>query len=358
MALHRLKGDNATMREYVDVQLDKNEVVFQGSEHEALAVYLSGHLVFQFKEPTAIKYIRLHLSGSRRINLPTRARWKKPSSEDEFYKTSWDFHDAYRTTPEILPAGEHRYPFNVVLEGSMPETVEGLKDASIAYVFTVEIGRKHGRKIRYRRPLRVMRIPSPWDEVWADKIAYRVHLRNQTVPFGSSLVVEYDITPLLSDLRIEYIESQLLEERELTLDKKKPVSDRNVSLATAILASDQHTLDDSTDQAKSTGGYHSRRSLDLPSRLGACVQDTNTMGITVRHQLKINVRMQNPSGQSSELRLRIPVSIYLSPYYRVWEGESFTGEAPPIPAVIDVEEAPPPYGQHQLDRMFDGRQWV
>jgi hypothetical protein len=50
----------------------------------------------------------------------------------------------------------------------MPETLEGLKDASIAYSFTVEIGRKHGKNISYRKPLRVIRAPKPAcaDLVW------------------------------------------------------------------------------------------------------------------------------------------------------------------------------------------------
>jgi hypothetical protein len=43
----------------------------------------------------------------------------------------------------------------------MPQTLEGLKDASIMYSFAVEIGRKHGKNITYRKPLRVIRAPKP-----------------------------------------------------------------------------------------------------------------------------------------------------------------------------------------------------
>jgi hypothetical protein len=50
------------------------------------------------------------------------------------------------------------------------------------------------------------------------------------------------------------------------------------------------------------------------------------------------------------------VSIYLSPHYRVWEGETFSGEAPPIFMESELsDEAPPPYEQHELDRAFDGQ---
>lgn len=92
-------------------------------------------------------------------SLPARTAWKRQASEEEFYKRTWEFHDSYRTTPQVLPAGEYKLPFNVVLEGSLPESVEGVKDASIAYMFTVEIGRKHGRDVKFQKPLRVIRVP-------------------------------------------------------------------------------------------------------------------------------------------------------------------------------------------------------
>jgi hypothetical protein len=49
-------------------RLDKDFVLFQGSEQEALAVYLSGILSLRLKETTTIKYIRLHLRGVRRVS--------------------------------------------------------------------------------------------------------------------------------------------------------------------------------------------------------------------------------------------------------------------------------------------------
>ncbi|KAL2829453.1 hypothetical protein BDW59DRAFT_142113 [Aspergillus cavernicola] len=362
MTLHRLKGEHGgSQREYVDVQLDKSYVAFQGSQQEALAVYLSGNLVFRFKEPATIKHIRVHLSGVRRVSLPSRTGWKKSCKEEEFYKKSWDFHDAYRTTPEVLPVGDHRYPFTVVLEGSMPESVERMKEASIAYFFTVEIGRKHGRDVSYRKPLHVIRSPTLYDvamtldEVWAEKLLYRIHIPSKAVAFGTSLDVNYDFVPLLQDLKIEYIESQLLEVREFAINEDEVVSGRNSSTTTTILSSDRYIIDDNTAECtmKSIGGYQFSRTLHLPKTLGQCVQDTDALGITVKHKLQVNARMQNPDGHVSELRLTIPVSIYLSPYYRVWGGDSFVSEdLPPIPVICDSEEVPPPYGQHETDRLY------
>ncbi|KAL3481048.1 HECT-type ubiquitin ligase-interacting protein apyA [Aspergillus californicus] len=355
MALHRLKAETASVRDHVDIQLDKSHIVFHGCEQEALAVYLSGNLILRLKESTTIKHIRLHLSGMRRLSsLPSRAGWKK-SLEEQFYTQTWEFHDLYRATPEVLASGEHTYPFNVVLEGSLPETLEGFKDAAISYNFRAEIGRKQGKDMHLRKPLRVIRVPTPGvgeitlDEIWAEKIAYRIDIPSKVVAFGTCLDVNYLFSPVVQDLKIEYIESQLVEVREVAIDSSDLSSGRPSS--TTILASDRYTIDDST---KSLAGYQFSRSLPLPKTLGHCVQDIDTMGIKVKHQLKIIARMQNPDGHCSELRLTIPVSVYLSPYYPAWEGASFVAEAIPLPLVGDSEEAPPAYGQHELDRVYSG----
>ncbi|KAL2802776.1 hypothetical protein BJX63DRAFT_440620 [Aspergillus granulosus] len=368
MSLRRHKLEAVKSKEFVDIQLDKDNVVFQGTEQEAMGVYLSGNLVFNLKEATTIKHIRLNLCGVRRVTLPFRAAgFKRLSRETEFYKQSWQFHDAYRTTPEIFSAGSYEYPFNVILEGSMVESLEGLKDASITYFFTVEIGRKHGKNITYRKPLRIIRAPKPagvdltLDEIWAQKLAYRVEVPSKVVAFGTSVDVNYDFVPLLAGLQIIYIDSQLIETRDLTLNEGELVSGRNNSSTTAVLASDRYEVDESTPHytTKSTNGFHFSRSLQLPRSLGQCVQDMSAMGIEIKHKLKIHVRMQNPDGHFSELRVSIPVSIYLSPHHRVWEGETVAGEAPPIFVESELsDEAPPPYGQHELDRSFNEQRQV
>ncbi|OJJ00829.1 hypothetical protein ASPVEDRAFT_51907 [Aspergillus versicolor CBS 583.65] len=367
MALHLLKSPTLHS-EYADVDLDQDHVVFQGSPQEALAVYLSGNLTFRCKDPLTIKHIRLHLTGVRRkkgtnrCSLPLRTAWKRQASEEEFYKHTWEFHDSYRTTPQVLPAGEYKFPFNVVLEGSLPESAEGVKDASIAYMFTVEIGRKHGRDVKFQKPLRVVRVPEncaqdiTLDEVWAEKIAYQIHVPNKIVAFGTSLDVNHAFVPAMRGLKIEYVESQLLEIRDFALNEADMDTGKNNTSSTTILSSDRYLLDNNPPDVavKDTSGFQFARSLHLPKILGQCMQDIDTKGIRIKHKLKINVRMHNPDGHVSELRLAIPVSIYLSPYYRIWEGSSIAGLATPPPqgALSPSDEAPPAYGSHELDRLY------
>lgn len=107
--------------------------------------------------------------GNRRL---TRVNsWHLPSSsagggrkswrERVFYEKTWRFREPGKGKTEILPAGNYEYPFNIVLEGSMPESVEGLSDTYVTYRFKAEIGRKYAKDIVVRRPLRIIRTLEP-----------------------------------------------------------------------------------------------------------------------------------------------------------------------------------------------------
>lgn len=74
-----------------------------------------------------------------------------------FYEKTFNFRDPGKGKTEILPGGNYEYPFNLVLEGSMPESVEGLNDTYVTYRFKAEIGRKYAKDIVVRRPLRIIR---------------------------------------------------------------------------------------------------------------------------------------------------------------------------------------------------------
>lgn len=78
-----------------------------------------------------------------------------------FYDKTWRFRDPGKGKTEILAAGNYEYPFDVVLDGSMPESVEGLSETWVMYRFKAEIGRKYAKDIVARKPLRIIRTLDP-----------------------------------------------------------------------------------------------------------------------------------------------------------------------------------------------------
>ncbi len=61
--------------------------------------------------------------------------------EEEFLRKTWDFQNNGKRTSEVLPAGNYEYPFDVILPGSTPESVEGLADTWIVYRMKATIER-------------------------------------------------------------------------------------------------------------------------------------------------------------------------------------------------------------------------
>ena len=81
--------------------------------------------------------------------------------EKTFYEKTWTFRDAGRNKTEVLSPDNYEWPFDVILEGTLPESVEGLKSAYVIYRLKAEIGRKRAKDIVVRKPLRLVRTLGP-----------------------------------------------------------------------------------------------------------------------------------------------------------------------------------------------------
>lgn len=86
---------------------------------------------------------------------------KKQGREEIVYERTWKFRDAGRGKTEIMPADNYEFPFDVILPGSLPESVEGLQDTWVTYRLKAEIGRKYAKDLHARKPLRIIRTLDP-----------------------------------------------------------------------------------------------------------------------------------------------------------------------------------------------------
>nr|A1CTF4.2 RecName: Full=Probable HECT-type ubiquitin ligase-interacting protein creD; AltName: Full=Carbon catabolite repressor D [Aspergillus clavatus NRRL 1] len=365
-------GGSASYAKYFDIRLDEGYIVFRGGEQEAASAQLSGKLLLCLSEPLAAKHVRLNLTGISRVcwHLPSgsasgsRKSWR----EKVFYEKTWTFRDAGKSKTEVLAAGNYEFPFHVILEGSMPESVEGLSDTYVTYRFKAEIGRKYAKDIVVRKPLRIIRTlessalelshAMSVENIWPNKIEYSISTPTKAVIFGTSLRVDFKLIPLLKGLKIGQIVSQLIESHDLTLNPEDPDSIRNTYKSTRTIVSDEYELDDEGSLEiidEEAEGYQFSRYLDLPKTLTRCLQDTDTRGIKIRHKLKFRVQLLNPDGHISELRATLPVSIFISPNLAIDENNNLVDQTPQTArrAVDDIaQQAPPLYGEHQFDQLY------
>ena len=92
--------------------------------------------------------------------------WYQPSGsgassikyEEEFLRHTWDFPNNGKRTSETLPAGNYEYPFDMILPGSTPESVEGLTETWLVYRMKATIERNLlQQNLVARKQVRVIR---------------------------------------------------------------------------------------------------------------------------------------------------------------------------------------------------------
>lgn len=124
-----------------------------------------------------------------------------------------------------------------------------------------------------------------------------------------------------------------------------------------MVAKDLYTVPEDPDILdEEAEGYKFSRHIELPKSLTKCVQDLETRGIKIRHKLKFNILLHNPDDHTSELRATLPVSLYISPSLAINDNNELVDQSP-VAARRAIEnelthQAPPLYGDHQLDQMY------
>lgn len=387
-------GGSSTSVKHFDIRLDNDYIVFRGGEDEAASAQLAGSVVLCVTEPLNISHVQLTLSGIIHMSyVPAQHpsypysntniyRWQATSAssmsgrknaykEKTFFEKTWPFKVAGKDKSLMLMPDNYEWPFDCILEGSLPESVEGLKDAWIIYRLKAEIGRKRGKDIVVRKPLRIVRTLDPSalelahamsvENIWPNKIEYSISIPSKAIIFGSFLRVDFKLIPLLKGLVIGQISTQVREEQEFIVDPEWGISalGGGQTKHDRVIATDLYTIDAEKDEQiidEAAEGFQFSRFVELPKSLHQCLQDCNVKGIKVRHKVKFNVQLHNPDGHISELRANLPVAFYISPNLPINENNDVVDQSPQASrAAVENDMnncAPPLYGEHMLDKLY------
>lgn len=209
-----------------------------------------------------------------------------------------------------------------MLPGDFCESVEGIPEASITYHLKATVARgKLAYDLHAKKRLRVIRTlessaleflhAMSVENIWPNKVEYSVVIPQKAVVFGTSIPLETRFTPLLKGLKIGDITCRLMEVHEILVttptghNMREHKREREVKHWTLSVNNEEHWNDMIEDSGQE--GWILNTQLDLPRKLGKCMQDTNVHGIKIRHKLKLVVALHNPDGHVSE------VSRYPSP---------------------------------------------
>ncbi|RGP81062.1 hypothetical protein FLONG3_851 [Fusarium longipes] len=265
-----------------------------------------------------------------------------------------------------LPAGNYEWPFELLMPGNTTESLEGLADASITYCLRATIHRgKLVRHISCDKRLQILRTLAPTalefmhnvsvERTWVNKVDYSVSIPSKAVAFGSSVLLEIRITPLVKGVKLDKIGVKLVQFHELSMHSRHHIYtrehkyQRDVSKWDIEVSREQHWQDviEETNQE----GWVIKQTLDVPKTLAECSQDIDAHGIKIYHKLKIHIPIRNEDGHISHLDMGIPIDIFMSPFVALGEQGGVIDRSHEITLQGVEMVGPPLYGQHILDQL-------
>ncbi|OIW25197.1 hypothetical protein CONLIGDRAFT_583411 [Coniochaeta ligniaria NRRL 30616] len=364
-----------------EIRLDSDFLVFRGNEHESSGQLLKGTVVLCLPSPLKVEDIHLRLTGTLHLSwtdskvTPTGISSQKVDKTSVILNHRWKpfvgigAADSSSTTRAItLPAGNYEWPFELELPGNTSESVEGLPEASITYKLKATVARgKLAYDLHAYKRLRIIRTlessaleflhSMSVENIWPNKVEYSILIPRKAIVFGSSVPLEMRFTPLLKGLELGDITIRLVEVHDIIVQGptghalKEHKKEREVTHWTVPMSREEHWCDMIEDTGQE--GWVMSTTLDLPRKIGKCVQDVNVQGIKIRHKLKMVVALKNPDGHISELRATLPVTIFISPNMPL-DDEGNLVHGTPLSATPEEARtmAPPTYGDHVLDEIF------
>ncbi|KIM92877.1 hypothetical protein OIDMADRAFT_173646 [Oidiodendron maius Zn] len=361
-----------------EIRLDSEVIVVNCIENANQL--LRGVVVLCLPVALKVKDVHLRMTGNLVIGWKDKGKDKvidtRPFSHlveksTEIFSHKWPsfvgggHHDQFNKET-VLPPGNYEWPFELVMNGSMAETIEGLTNSHITYKLEATVMRgKLGQNMHVSKPVRIVRTPDPTllelghpvtvEDVWSNKIDYQFRLPQRAVAFGTAIPIEMWFTPLLKGLRMGTISCVLHESQEFTPleatsnTEKSSTRQRDVDSWEFELNNDEHHILDENGQ----DGYALGKMLPLPKQFRRCVQDADVWGIKIRHSVKCRLALHNPDGHISELRATLPITIFISPNLSLNTDGCLRSQAQQRLQVADIILHPPPqYGKHILDLLY------
>lgn len=394
---------------------DNDDVILvQGSPDTAEPVLLSGTIVLSLNETIQIKRLALRLYGWLTMNVPVdykdnkgHTKTRTVKSHRRLYYYNWNdilienyFQNLYsnynnhssiddrpttsqsdsanmrkksKSTTSLLSLpssssgqsnyrtllkGNYEFPFNTILPGSLPESVEGLPNARVSYHLEAVVERHKLPDLVSKKHIRVVRTITPdsselsetvaVENQWPAKVDYTIAVDARSLAIGSVTNINMMFAPLVKGLKLGPIKISLLEIAQLTVSNggasnsatkerivmkkriKDPICHPNSTCSDGEIADD---IGSSEYQDK----WELKIPFQLPASLTKCTQDCVIYkNIRVRHKMKFVICLINPDGHVSELRASLPVQLYISPFVALLV-RNISGSASSLPDLAKDE---------------------
>lgn len=358
----------------IEIHLEREPGVYllRGNRDESPSVAVRGHVLISTPDTMTLRRVSLRLVGVLKIKwqeeLPNRGssattypiRYEKTVFEREFDDLDLSALPlsgartplSGRTTPigsmsnlasyfavghgtggsgtstptgsNHIKPGSHLVPFELVVPGRVPETIEGNPNVQLAYVLmaTAERGRFQSNLIarKHLRFVRTLGIDTfdaahtvSVNNTWPGKVDYNIVLESKSIAIGGRLELSFEFAPAIKRLRLGNIHIQIVEMLQLSPPTHHSYSDERVVHS--------KIFDMSDPQFQGPDRWNFTLSMKMPASLASCSQDVALPPhFKITHKVKVFVSLKNPDGHTSELRASLPMALYISPSIRISTG--------------------------------------
>ncbi|PNS14230.1 hypothetical protein CAC42_6743 [Sphaceloma murrayae] len=365
---------------HLEVIPETRFVVFHGDEHTAHQVKLRGVVRLDAAESMSIKGVKIRLEGKRRVAW----FYSGGVSAGEVTDKQVCYHEVKNlgtTGTHKIKAGIIEWPFEFSLDPSMPESVEGFPSTWLVYNLHADVERPSWNQkdlhssahIRLVRTLGTDQMESTRSrtnaDIWANKISYSISIPSDAVVFGTSILADVDLAPIRKGIKLGKVELRLMEsvtkrissshQNDLRGDR---IKQDELEVAKEEMPFPEDSRIEFTDESPENPmmedeRYSFKARLPLPKSLKQCRQDVDSHSINISHKFKLMVNIHNPEGHTSQLVCRLPVKLFISPNLPIDEENHVqAGMTNMTEEELNNQEstvnAPPEYGQHQLDELY------
>ena len=281
-------------------------IVFEGNEHEAATVKLTGVVRLNAPGDMSISRPKVRLEGKRKISWMYMGGLSTGEVSDK--RTFWtqELKLGNVESTHKVKAGVIEWPFEFELSPSMPESVEGLRETYIAYHIHASVSRPgwNSKDVLAQEHIRLVRTlgADSMDmtrsrvnaDIWANKIAYSISIPTDAIVFGTSITADVELSPIKKGLKLGKVELRLQEtvvKRIQTSEMIDARGDRSKAEETEVAKADmefpEHSRviyeDETVDNPMMADEmYKFKATLPLPRSLNKCRQDVDSHQINVR----------------------------------------------------------------------------
>ncbi|CAG8595494.1 20675_t:CDS:2 [Dentiscutata erythropus] len=339
------KQKNKNLKNELVIKLIEPTIIFRGESQEAPGVFLRGDLILNLSKPTNIKGIEMEFVGK------TKTFWVSDVKHDQNIhseKREIIFHKRQFTIPQaneslsiyehprhsifsikqspsshhdhtnIVPAGIYTFPFEILLLGSLPETI----DADLGHVQYRLSAQAHRPgllpKLTKKINVEIIRVlPDDVDSQgialskdYEDILNYEISIPKKSYPLGQVIPIEIKLIPYVKKLKIHGLRTKLLENIVYRAQNENFEITKVVATLDVENFGHNNLLQEINDEDIGDTSYQSNFNFLLPNSNNKIHYTCNTPLIDVKHILEFYIIVTLPNNET-RTKLRIECNINL-----------------------------------------------